>query len=274
MAEEATETPTPTQGEDQSQPSQAPSQETSATQTAEPEYFSENFDPSTLDESLQPAYKQMQGAWTKKTQELAEQRKQHESQVALASALQSDDPSERQHAVKWLNENGLLTDELLSEALGYQFEQDEETEQSDEETGGLDPQLEQRLSFLEAQEQQRLQELQAAELDQRFQTESAGIEKELGIELSEEDWTPIVEHALAVATATNQEPDLKAAFDRFHGFHTAAQKSWASSKETTHTAAGGAAATEVPDLANMSRAERHQWLKERAAEVTGEPGPS
>lgn len=37
------------------------------------------FDPNNVPDELKPAYKQMQSAWTKKTQELAEMRKEHES---------------------------------------------------------------------------------------------------------------------------------------------------------------------------------------------------
>jgi len=45
------------------------------------------FDPNSLSEELLPAYKQMQGAWTKKTQELAQQRKEVEAYKAKADAF-------------------------------------------------------------------------------------------------------------------------------------------------------------------------------------------
>src|SRR3954454_9039405 len=127
MADQATEAPTPAEGEDQSQSTQAPDTESTsaAPETTEPEYFSENFDPSTLDEALQPAYKQMQGAFTQKTQALAEQRKQAESVQAAFNDLQSEDPETSQGALNWLTQTGLLNENTLQKVLpafGYEFD--------------------------------------------------------------------------------------------------------------------------------------------------------
>src|SRR4051794_28008406 len=101
MAEQATEAPNPeNEGEDQLQSTQAPDTESTsaASETTEPEYFSDNFDPSTLHESARPAWEQMRRDYTRKTQEVAEQRRQAESVQAAFTDLQSEDPEVSQGA--------------------------------------------------------------------------------------------------------------------------------------------------------------------------------
>lgn len=60
-----------------------------ATQEGQSESF---FDPKSLPEELMPAYKQMQGAFTKKTQEIAEQRKQFEALQAQSEKWKQYEP--------------------------------------------------------------------------------------------------------------------------------------------------------------------------------------
>lgn len=66
------------------------------TSAPEPEYFSENFDPTTLPEALQPAYRQMQGAFTKKSQSNAEVRKQYEQDLAFVENLRTSPEAKEQ----------------------------------------------------------------------------------------------------------------------------------------------------------------------------------
>jgi hypothetical protein len=279
MAEQATEAPTPNEGEDQPQSTQAPSQETSA-QTESPEYFSDQFDVNTLDEPLRDRYRQMEAGLTQKFQELAEQRKQAESVQAAFTDLRSEDPEISQNALQWLAQSGLLTEDTvphLISAFGYEID-DQQDEQPEE---GLDPTLqsyldslvEQRVGPLEQEAQQRQLEVMAEQLDQRFQDESAAIEKELGIELPDEAWRSIVDHTMAVAAATGSEPDLRASFDAYNGFAEARMKGWSDSKRGGATTAGGQAATQVPDLDNMSRAERDALMTRMWREADEQGGP-
>lgn len=267
MSTDATEAPTPNEGKDQPQSTTgAPTEE--QRQTAEPEYFSENFDPSTLPDELQPAYKQLRGDYTRKTQELAEQRKQAESVQAAFTDLRSEDPEISQNALQWLTQTGLLTEDTVPHLLGaFGYEIDDQQDPEPEE--GLDPSLqsyldslvEQRVGPLEQEAQQRQLEVMAEQLDQRFQQESAAIEKELNIELPEEAWRSIVDHTMAVAAATGSEPDLRASFDAYNGFAEARMKGWSASKRGGATTAGGQAATQVPDLDNQR--DRQDYMAER-----------
>lgn len=132
----------------------SPVEETSAdTKDEAPEFFEENFDPSSLPEDLQPAYKQMQGAFTKKTQSLAEQRKEFEA-AGLSPEWIKDfqSPETKDQALAWLLEQN-----------GYELpeDQDEETEDYDdenfdEENVVRDPRVDE---LLQRQEQQEMEAL-------------------------------------------------------------------------------------------------------------------
>lgn len=73
------------------------------TQTApepqdKPAYFDENFDPSSLPPDLQPAYNQMRGAFTQKTQEVAAGRaeiEQNREYIEFVEALETDPDTRR-----------------------------------------------------------------------------------------------------------------------------------------------------------------------------------
>jgi hypothetical protein len=245
---EAMEQDQPTQSDQAPAEASAPAQAAQPQkEETEPEPFSENFDPSKLPEELRPAYNQLRADYTRKTQTLAEQRKQAEGAQAFFNDLQSEDT--RDEVLKWFAEQ-LGGPEQLAQYLGFEVDDPTQAE-GDEEEDFTSPQLtaaEQRLAALEARETERLQAEQARELDQKFQTESEAIEKEIGFELPQEDWQRIVEHALGKALVRNEPPDLRGAFEDFQATWTNRQKGWASSKETTHMASGGEAATEQPDL--------------------------
>jgi hypothetical protein len=275
MADQATEA-TPAPEQDQSQSIQAPSQETSATQTTEaPDYFGDNFDPSTLDEALQPAYKQMQGAWTRKTQELAEQRKQAESVTALINDLQSEDPQVKQNAVNWLHQNGLLTEDAIAQAFGYEFEDD-----SNEEP--LDPAEQVRTEWEQFKAQQAQQAAQQQQeqyvtaVDTHLGTEvdriNAQLKEQGRPELTDRQAKLIVKNAL-VDTQPGQMPDVQSAFEEFAGVLDEGVVSWAATKTGGATTGGGSAATQVPDLDNMSRAERDALMTRMWREADEQGGP-
>jgi hypothetical protein len=120
------------------------------------EYFSENFDPGSLDETLQPAYKQMQGAFTKKTQALAEERKALEAQIAEAQehrefieALQQDPETQR------------ALYEQLAELADTWGEAEDEFE-------GIDPEVA-NLLRAQAETQQKLEQMEQERQTERQQ---------------------------------------------------------------------------------------------------------
>lgn len=116
--------------------------------------FDERFDPSSLPQELQSAYKQMQGDYTRKTQTLAEQRKEFEAQQQeydsyreLVTALQ-EDPQGTLEALQ----QQLLGDTEDAQDNEYEYDED------------IDPrvsQLQQEIEQIKAERQQ--QEQQAAD---------------------------------------------------------------------------------------------------------------
>src|SRR4051812_1406642 len=117
------ETPSEAPAAAQDQPVDVSTEAPSPVETSAPveaEQFSENFDPTTLPEELQPAYKQMHGDYTRKTQALSEQRKEAENAVAFIESLRSEE--HRQAALQQLAED--IGPDAVLEALGYTTDDD------------------------------------------------------------------------------------------------------------------------------------------------------
>lgn len=158
-----------------------------------PEYFSDNFDPSQLPEELVPAYKQMQGAWTQKTQALAEQRKEYEQAQALVHALQNPDTQ---------------ADALA--ALGFEPVDDDEPEPDPDPTEQMRSEWEQ---FKAAQaEQEQLQYLEATE--QQIYSQITERTSHLG-EVPQTVKDAIFDHAIALSLTDDGEVDVAQAVKDF-----------------------------------------------------------
>src|SRR5207253_3177801 len=128
---EAMEQDKPTQSDQAPAEASAPAQE----KDEAPDYFGENFDPSTFDEmdpaAARKAHAEMRKAFTQKTQDLAEQRKQAEGAQAFFNDLQSEET--RDEALKWFAEQ-LGGPEQLAQLLGFEVDdptQDEEDVEED-----------------------------------------------------------------------------------------------------------------------------------------------
>jgi HD-GYP domain-containing protein (c-di-GMP phosphodiesterase class II) len=229
----------------------APAREPSSQEQTEPEYFSDNFDPSTLDEALQPAYRQLRGDYTRKTQELAEQRKQAEAATAFFEDLQSEDT--REHALQWFAQQ-VGGPEALAAALGFEVDDDE---QSTSEPDEPDPVREMRSEWeqfkaeREAEQARKAEDDYVARVDRGVQEQMQALAKQAGVdELPQRTQELLVSRALVAHTGPDGMPNVRAAFDELEAEWTERQKGWASSKETTHIQPGGQEATEVPDLDN------------------------
>lgn len=262
MAEEATETPTSTrdemaaaieasQQEDKSQSNQATEQDAdTAQQTEAPDYFGENFDPQTLHESARPAYEQMRKAFTQKTQDLAEQRKQTQWQQDLITDLQSEDPEAKSNALQWMAQNGLLTEEQTAQVFGWEFEQqDEDDEQEPDPTQQMRTEWEQFKSEREQAAQQAQQKEFVARVDADAGEQLSKIAEDQGVkELPKRTQELLVSRALVAHVKPDGMLDIQAAFKELEEEWSERQRGWASTKETTSIQPGGEAATEVPDL--------------------------
>lgn len=264
---------TPDTGE---QDTEAPSEETSAG-TAEPSEdtfttFRLEDVPEEQREYVEKAYKQLQGDYTRKTQSLAEERRQAEQAQALVTALQSED--HRQAALNYIAELSGGEQELLK-ALGYETDDPTAVEEAieDLELTPEQKQLKELQDFrarMEAKEEQdRLareqaeQEAQLDRIDGYVTSQIQALTEEHG-EISPEEEQLIVGHALAnLPPDQDGMPQIRQAFDAFAKATQARDQRWAKSKETTHVASGGKAATQVPDLDNER--ERRDYFAEKYA---------
>ena len=241
------------------------------------EAFSENFDPSTLPDELQSAYKQMQGAFTKKTQTLAEQRKEAENAQRFLQALQSEE--HRPLALKNLAEQ-LGGEEAILAALGYDVDDPDLTDEPGLDYDPDDPvqvalakveQLEAKLAERETAEQQAARE--AAE-----QAEMDAIDAHIGDQLKAldgydqfgtsdgQDPSPEEQAIVAIALAglpagEDGMPQIREAAALFEKAYESRFKRWSSTKDAPHVSPVGQAASQVPDLDNDN--ERQRWMLDR-----------
>jgi hypothetical protein len=208
------------------QPTDTESQPPEMEQAQEAEFFNENFDPSTLDESLRPAYKQMQGAWTQKTQTLAEERKEieNESQMYKDFFASLQDPETQNEALA---------------ALGFTFDDEEEFEEPDPNS----QMLSEWQQFKETQEEQQ-REFELSSLEQELELEI--YEATSHLDLSDEERSLIFDHGLAMAPK-NGEMDVAGAVKSFQAAQEKAVERYLASKRAPQ-APSGRQGSEVVDL--------------------------
>lgn len=173
----------------------------------QPQYFEPNFDPSSLDDSLQPAYKQLQGAWTRKTQELAEERKEAQQAIEFVTAVQQREP--------WaLEQLGFDTDD---NEYGEELAEPDELE--DDDNAFYDPRVDELIEYLEDQESSVEEEHEAQEhlshvtdaVDQWFSEAEAHTGHSFSS--TEKDW--LVSRGVAIGDDENDIPDMNAAFAEY-----------------------------------------------------------
>jgi hypothetical protein len=277
MADQATETPTPEAAEDQSQSTTGAPEQDQRQTTESPEYFSDQFDVNTLDEPLQGRYREMEAGLTKKFQEVAEQRKQAERVQAAFTDLQSEDPEAQQAALEWLTQSGLVNQsavERLLPAFGYQF--DDQEGDSEPEPFLTRQEWEQYQAQRQQAEAKSAEEAYISQVDEHLAGQmehiNAQLKKQGRDELSEAEQQLIVKNAL-VDTQPGQMPDVNAAYEQYTGLIDGRLKGWASTKQGGATRPGGAAATGVPDMDNMTGDERRAWQAQRLRELNEQAGP-
>jgi hypothetical protein len=244
MPEEST---APEQGQEQPQTTPgAPEQEATET-SAQPEPFSDKFDPASLPDELRPAYKQLQADYTRKTQTLAEQRREAETYKQWVEALRN--PETQAEAL---------------EALGLELAE-QEPEEDDEEF--VDP-LEQRLAALEGYlaEQGQVQMTQAqqeAELDY-LESEFEGLEKDIGRQL-EEDEIQVIGQLANSRRSQEGLPDVRGSYEfLYNDFLPKRKQGWVSTKKAPQVVSGQSA-TKVPDLDD--RRSRQDYMAQKLAEA-------
>jgi hypothetical protein len=176
--------------------------------------------------------KQLQGAYTNKTQELANERR-------LLDALQSDDPRLQTMAL-----------EALGYDLGGEDHGDDEfvgEEDDFEAEDGFDPN-EERLSAVE-------QRLAQEEYENWLVSQVDDAEQKLGRELSDEEQEALV--ALAEQYEDEYGPNFEKGFQTFKQLLNSAQKNLIDSKRTGRLPATGQAGSQKVDFKNDEERVKH-----------------
>lgn len=175
--------------------------------------FTEGFDPNALPEPLQERYRQMHGDYTRKTQELSEQRKQIEQaqeDLTLLDGLRNDPEAQKAFFAELVQTYGV---DALNEWLP-----------DDEEPGPDDPlsAFNSRLEAIEAAEQQRQASAQAAQLEAQLNEEIDALSQTEGVKFTKDERELLLDTTVTAMLQTNQAPDVNGAYQRLK----AAEKAW------------------------------------------------
>lgn len=234
----------PADEQEQPTPPEAPAEDQP---TPEAEVSSlDDFDLSLVPEDanrewLGARHKALQADYTRKTQELAEQRKQV---AAVIEAAQNPDHPQHEEALDY---------------LGLEVAADDD-ELYDEDDDPFAP-YEQRLSAIEQAEQQRANEFaqqQAeAQLEDYLATEIESLQEVEGVdEFSEAELRILVNTAVAMQDDAGN-PDVRGAYDALKEAYGTRQKAWLSSKTAPRAPGVG-----VPASAELDITDRSQRLSE------------
>lgn len=205
--------------------------------------------------------KQLQGAYTRKTQELAEQRRELEDLQQLREKLYSEDTDQREQALQ-----GLLDE------LGYELDKDDDTTDTlnDEYVDPVE-ELRQRLDAREQAEAQaaaEAKELAAVEAQVNAAQEAlAAYEQDSG-ELSETAKTAIVTYAGSLPRTSDGLPDMESAIKLWESDRAEAVENYLNSKRNVEAAPdlNGSTGTEQVNLSDRAtRLRMAEAAAERAA---------
>lgn len=255
--DEATPAPVEETGQATTEETPAPSTETrdgqasQEPQAAPAEPFSDKFDPASLPQELLPAYKQLQGAATKKFQE--------------AAALKSPDQlSQYFRSLSDQDQQAIL--EASGWAVGQQEQDDLESEfqlppDPDEEyRGKVDEMLAWRDSLNQDQQVQQTEQMVTEDINSQLGT----LAESTGRTFEPEEAQRLGEFAYNQALVNGEMPDVKAAYEVIYTeLLPHERKRWVDTKSSIPQAPqpGSSASQET----NMDdREERRQWIYDAA----------
>jgi hypothetical protein len=251
---------------DESTP-QAPSVEDKADEP-DIDLFDERFDPAQLDDALRPAYKQMQGRFTQRMQELAEERREVEENKQLLEFLRSDDDEERALALQALGYD-LDSD---ADAVADDLEDDYDEDYEDNELSGFKQKLAELEQWKQAQEQAFTESLQQQEAQQyedavnEFLDESwVELKKQIGRDDFSEEEELVLEQMAAANLDDDGLPDLGKAYTLLSDVLAANRGKWVKSKDAPEVSTAGSSATQVPDLDDPKQ--RREYMENRIAAI-------
>lgn len=200
-------------------------------------------------EYVETAYKQLQADHTRKTQELAEQRKEAEKALALAEFLETPEGQAQYFR-------------HLAEQQGYELDDGNNVESDEPDLSELPleqqlaarvDQLEQAIRAKEEAEstaaEKAAEEAHLASIDDHIDTQLSKLAEDVGKPLSERYGNAVVSHALAAFPPDeNGMPQIRKAYEDLEAEWKERESRWAASKDTPHVTTAGQSASQVPDL--------------------------
>jgi hypothetical protein len=227
-------------------------------------FFSEKFDPSTLAPELQARYKEMQGAFTTKTQSLAEERKNFADKAQFYDNLESDPDFQKTVARQLLEWNEL--DPSQVDGLLDDIDELEDDGDGSPELSQLKKQLEDVQAKLEADDHSKLVDTFRKSIDTQL---ASIIKDERGGKAFSEQATELIKRTAANMPLDDKgEPDIKGAYAQFNGALDAEKQAWIGSKGGPAVPPSGASA--VQDLDILDRKARLAHMESVARAAMGE----
>lgn len=242
---------------EQDQPIDAPeAPETDQPTGGEEESFTDSYNPSELPENVRPhveaAYKQLQGAYTQKTQSLAAERREAEQAQRLIESLQ--DPQIAPAALAQLG----YDERKLLELYGYQVGDDEPDDDFDEEF--RDPRVDALLADRQAETRQ-------GEVTRYVESEIEALAKKRGSEISDDEQAAL--DFIGQGLSGKDVPDVQAADKFLEGVVKARVKEILKPKTPTRRPGSGAPGSRTVDLSKETPEERLERLEHVADQARG-----
>jgi len=197
-----------------------------------------NGDPATLPDEVQPVYKNLQADYTRKSQEIANQRREAEQATAFYNAIQSQDPQ----ALRQIAD--VYGQETVLDTFGYALDNDDPQEYSDP-IDALRKELDELKGNVTKGEQKAQEEALLVQI------ESDIAQQFKGVDLSEKEQEIVTAHALTAGYVTADGfPDVKKAYADFEEVLSEQQKKWASGKRAPRQPVQGTTGSDKVDFGN------------------------
>ena len=216
-----------------------------------PEFFTEQFDVEKLPPEIRSQYDSMRADYTKKTQTVAEQRKQHDEDLRFLESLRSD-PDVQLQALK-----------ELAQQHGYEL--DDEPEQPQEEDQDQ-PLYDPRVDELLAERDQQHQEAELDQLEKQIDGEIDAVGKQDGRDFTKAEKELLFSYTLALPP-DGEGPDVKGAYELLKEAENDAVKRYVESKRAPQAPSSGQAGSPDIDLSDTdARRERMAAIMQEASD--------
>lgn len=206
-----------------------------------------------LPPELESRYKSMQADYTRKTQELAEQRREAENAMAWVEALQNEET--RNDALRQLAEE--LGPEVVAQAAGFEVAQDTENEldfsQFEDDGTVADPRVDQLEAEWNAYKQAQEEQAILHEIESFTEQEMS----RLGID-NEAEQRAVLSIAATLDLDREGFPQIEQANQMLEELYGSKQKEWIGSKKASRPPLQGQQGEETFDFNNED--ERRKYL--------------